>query len=993
MSRGVWIRASFFALFSAGFHFPSSPGTGAGAFSCERVVLQDAEEKEREEEEPSLQAFLQEIEKWPSIEGRRAAHKLIFRGKEVLSPVVKVLRESSDDRSRCAAAYIIGRIGGKEHFDVIKEVLDIWINRTQLKVFFEAMGQLDPERAVPVLLDFTRSNHSTVRSQAAGVLSGLLKPNHLPLVKVLMKENNPNVRNAVLQLYRFFPREEIVPELFRALEDPSAPVAYQAASMLAEECSPKVSEGLIRMVRDSFLRHKGYATLSLVMMEDNHSNPVLEASLVPLYLRLLAAEDYFAAGCAAIALVNLGYRIETQELTHVLDKAVVPALLGTLGSDTYFKDFTSLVDLGFQKLHVITGEHFGRDIDAWREWWFVDRERFQARRGLFSLDDRALEKVKVKLIEKNGDPSVLFCGSLEEREGEALVISKEDMKELLRLLRASNLFRGVPGIPVDGVQRRKIRMEAENQACEFDEESVEAFRAMEEEILRLQKDYLWQIFWDSNRFPDRVAWWNENWSWWVGGGRGREKNDSPEGRRRLTEMVLSSLDNIPEKRRVQGLSVLAGMEDRETILADADILLLLEELYSGDLKLNACTDAIVRVLAGVKRKEVSARLLAFLRGDYSRESKKLMEEVLKTGGRERIFEALQNESWQIRSAAADSLAGERDGEVQERLKGLLSDPNPNVVVSALRSIAQGIAPEEAGSLFFLLKSEDPLLVQEVVGVLGRTGGEGVIERLKEVYSRKEGRIREAVVSAMVNLRGKDSSGFLLSILKEKAPLYVKREAAYELGRRGGERIRKELRAIAAGKFQQDSSLLAMEVLGRWGGAENLSFLEELLSKETREEVILRLGLILAWGGRGDSFPYLLDLLEKSREKAREAVLLASCRDLFGGNGEAAALQYRSWWETKKGSSPWNWFLEALEEEGIQLDEGLKNEPSIENREAIRLLITALGDRRWYIRFNAAVYLDRLTGEARAEALSIPSPEGEGERVKEWWLKWWERNKR
>ncbi|MCI0587964.1 MAG: hypothetical protein L0323_14120, partial [Planctomycetes bacterium] len=347
--------------------------------------------------------------------------------------------------------------------------------REAVRPLVEALARVDPAGCVGALASLLRSPSGTVRTQAAAALVGRVRPEHVSLLAEAGREANPDARERIVEMVSSFEGPDASDFLLEGLEDASPRVAFACAAALAR--SGRQDERLnARIFQGRPDRGWGYAALSLAMREDVTLEPAFAEGIEDSLLPGLATADAFVAGAAAVGLATIGFRREDSAGSQVLDRAVPSALVASVATERFYRDFSSLHDLAIRRLSLLVGDGVLRSGPEWGAWWATHRSRFRAQRAGLPIppgDERSF----VVLYDREGgadpkgqDPSPPLRAVLgyegtaaAEGDSEIFLLSEEEIRDLARQARESGILDarvrpGVRGAPGSGLRRLVLRV-------------------------------------------------------------------------------------------------------------------------------------------------------------------------------------------------------------------------------------------------------------------------------------------------------------------------------------------------------------------------------------------------------------------------------------------------------------------------------------------------------------------------------------------------------
>lgn len=226
-----------------------------------------------------------------------------------------------------------------------------------------------------------RHSAGDVRAEAVRLLGELGEPDRAALVRPLLRDAQPGVRCAAAAALQRLNDPDAFDDLAALCLDADRSVRGQAIlslSALAEKHGR--GEDLLRVLGDAVERARGDARVDLAAVLARSTNK----ALMPLFSRLLVAEEPLVRAHAALGLASVGAVDREEEIVQrlVLERDYWPRvqLAETAKALKLRKAIPALIDwlldpdpnmqqAASRALRGITGQSIGLDHERWSDWW------------------------------------------------------------------------------------------------------------------------------------------------------------------------------------------------------------------------------------------------------------------------------------------------------------------------------------------------------------------------------------------------------------------------------------------------------------------------------------------------------------------------------------------------------------------------------------------------------------------------------------------------
>jgi len=863
-----------------------------------------------------LEAYVERMRRWPARSARQAALVLAGLGDRARTRLIAGL-EDNDWRIQAGSAFALAEMGDTAAIEPLTRAARSESNRASLPELLRAVAAIDPVAGPQVILPFVSHPVAKVRVAARAALPDVLAERFLPEVIVLWKSQKTSVRVSGLTLLTRIPGQEARPEFFDALGDPESQVAIVAARHLSRFPSEEVRTRVLELARRAPNRQSAYAMLSLVMLEDR-----LQDKLIPeagpirdRAQKFLASNQPFYAGTGAVVLANLSFRGGDKTVRQLADDYLCPILLGTVAGGIFFPDYTSLEDLCWAKLAMLTGVDLGQSASRWRAWWKSNREGFIARRELRGLTREELTKARLRLTriaEDGGITELRLSGDVadleDERSGGPLVFSGEQLDRLAGLLTECRVFE------TRGDRARDARLGASLELSIRVPERAMGFSRLHNgsppEALRPLLSWLDQVHgelaWQRLMPPgtqDRAAFINEQRAFFE------SETDAARRQARLLSLALVSWPTLDAVNRSLALSVFRAAPTPWVRENRAQLVALLQ----GEGRLTKAAVGLISVLGHVGDEDARTAVVDAVAASPSPRGDAVLRGYLSGQALSGVVPLMRHDSVRVRALAAESLVR---FEGEETVVGILieglRDHEARVQDACVRSLEKMRDERVVSMLHAVVDSEEHKAVRmRAIEALGLVGGPQVVARLMTLFREGDRHVRWTVIQALKKAGGRRAVNSLASIVRNPGDVELKKEALDALAALGGPEVAERITQILRKSEEREVEVMAMGCLARVVGGEAVEILRPYV--ESEDAVVRRMALLtIARLGSPVAAEGLLQLMSKpDGDQAAEAAFQDLSFLVSRNPSPPRRYQtYESWFEANKTEPREEWFLAA-----------------------------------------------------------------------------------
>ncbi len=967
--------------------------------------------------EGALQRTLEGLRGWPAPSARQAAERLIILKEKSLPLVIGALVAAEPEATglKPGAAYVVGRIGGKEHVVTLLLIAAEKEQHAHASTFLEAAVRLDRDTAVAEAFRFFRTSDTTLRHEATQFVMNHVTADNLPAVLDLLerrKSEQPFTREIGLRLLdrlvetKQVPWADVADRFYRALGDESPQVAGRAMRLLAERKEPENVKALNELVTKdvSYWRQRSYAALALTLYSSAYREPALEPATIEA-LRgergLTHPKETLARAAAALALAQAALRTNDKELVRLLDKEIPIVLIDSVGArNQHYRDFGSVMPLAFSMLRRITGQTFPDNAPAWAQWWTDHGRLFRAKRELLDVDERDLPDVEIEAAAPAnvGGKRVRFTVIGSQRptflRGAAIALPVVDMGRLVALLKRHGFFE-VPEADRNEIDPDAafviVRVGDLDRAATFGVgEGLTARRdELVQEIRTLAQEFAWQRWWAIDTQPSWELFFVENQKWFA------EHRDPAEQARRLRAMIAGSLRHLVSvEERIDAARAAASLEGGGAALDDAEVKCFLDAVRA-EREPNEFVAATVDLLVPAAGERAAGPLVDLLADMIGLDAKRMLARLCGALGDARLRELAGDARWKVRQAAVETLSARDPLVSRPILVARLTDEDLLVRTAAAEALARQKAPEALAVLLDLSMSETADVRGSAAYALGLLGGPEGRQAAQRLLSDVNPEVRVRAIEGLVEGREPEGAAILSDVFAKEADVRVRAAAANALVRLETPALVEQLIERLQRTPAADPERVALvNVLARFRSDRPAELLRAVVKGDDELSAeAAALGLARRWDD--DALIPLIRMLKNghnTRAAVRHLQLLTS--QAFESESYAEQAKNYQGWATAHGTGHARlWFKDALEQRGhdVRPLAGWVEEtaPAAPSDEMVPILLKALRDKEWFIQRNASCLLNLRVGDKAPEEIGYATAEGEAEAAIRAYHDWWD----
>ncbi len=973
----------------------------------------------------SLERTLQGLRGWPAPSARQAAERLIVQKERSLPLVVGVLVAAEPETAalKPGAAYVVGRIGGKEHVVTLLLVAAEKEQHNQASVFLEAAVRLDKETAVSEAFRFFRTSDTTLRHEATQFVMNHVTADNLPAVYDLLdrrKAERPFTREIGLRLLdRLVETKavlwaDVADRFYRALGDESPQVAGRAMRLLAARKEPENVQALNELITKdaSYWRQRSYAALALTIYSAAYREPALEPATIHA-LRgekgLAHAKEPLARASAALALAQAALRTNDPELVRLLDREIPIVLIDSVGArNQHYRDFGSVMPLSYAMLRRITGQTLPDNAPAWAQWWTDHGRLFRAKRELLDVEERDLEDLEIdaRAPASDGGRRVRFTTVGAKRpvylHGTALALPSADMARLVALLKRHAFFEA-PQADAGAIDAEAavvtVRVGDLDRTVAFGVgEGVTAMRDdLVREVRSLALEFAWQRWWSIDAQPSWDLFFLEEQKWF------KEHPDPAERAAHLRGMIASSLKSLVSiEERVDAARTAAQLPGGGAALSDAEVQAFVAAL-AAERDPNAFVAATVDLLVPAAGDRAVKPLIDILADMIGLDAKRLLTRLCGSLDDARVSALAVDPRWKVRQAAVEALAGRDPAVTKPILVARVDDEELLVRMAAAGELARLKAPEALPVLRDLATNETADVRAAAAFGFGVLGGSDGREGAKALLlGRKEGEpgdvnpeVRVRAIDGLVEGGEPEGTEIILGVFAKEADVRVRAAAADALVRLESPPLVDNLMERLQETRAADPERVALvNVLARFKSDRPLDLLRAVVKGDDELSAeAAALGLGRRWD---DAALVPLIRMLKTGHSTRAAVRHLQILTSQAFESESYVEQAKSYqgWATAQGTANARvWFKDALEQRGYDVrafaDWAAAPALAAPSDEMVPVLLKALRDKEWYVQRNASYLLNMRVGSGAPEEISYATATEDAEIAIRAYHEWWD----
>ncbi|MFI5401859.1 MAG: HEAT repeat domain-containing protein [Planctomycetota bacterium] len=976
------------------------------------------EEPANERAEGAIERTLQALRGWPAPSARQAAERLIVLKEKSLPSVINVLVSAAPEAEalKPGAAYVVGRIGSKEHVVTLLLVAAEKEQHHQASTFLEAAVRLDRELAVAEAFRFFRTSDTTLRHEATQFVLNHETAENLPAVLDLLdrrKSEQPFTREIGLRLLdrlvetKQVPWADVSDRFYRALGDESPQVAGRAMRLLAARKEPENVRALNELVTKdvSYWRQRSYAALALTLYSSAYREPALEAATIEA-LRgergLGHPKETLARAAAALALAQAALRTNDKDLVRLLDKEIPIVLIDSVGArNQHYRDFGSVMPLAFSMLRRITGQTLPDNAPAWAQWWTDHGRLFRAKRELLDVEERDIPDVEVEAAapESLGGRRVRFTVIGPQRptflRGAALALPTADMGRLVALLKRHGFFER-PEADRNEVEADAafviVRVGDLDRAAAFGTgEGLTAKRdELVAEVRSLGQEFAWQRWWAMDSQPSWELFFLENQKWFG------EHKDPTERAQRVRSMIAGSLKHLVSvEDRVEAARTAANLPGGGGAFTDAEVKLFMDAV-AAERDANEFVAATVDLLVPAAGERATAPLIERISDMMGPDAARTLTRLCCALDDARVTTLAQDPRWKVRQAAVEAIS-DRAAEVSRPvLLARLADEELLVRMAAAEALARQKAPEALAVLLELATSETADVrgsAAHALGLLGGTEGRQAARGLLVSDVNPEVRVR--AIDGLVEAAEPEGAAIIAEVFTKEADVRVRAAAANALVRlESPELVAKLAERLQETRGADPERVALVNVLARFRSDVPAPLLRAVVKGDDELSAeAAALGLARRWDD--EALIPLIRMLKNghnTRAAVRQLQLLTS--QAFESESYAEQAKNYQGWATAHGTGNARlWFKDALEQRGYDvrpLAEWVAAASlAAPSDEIVPILLKALRDKEWFVQRNASFLLNLRIGPAAPDEIGYATAQGEAEEIIRAYHDWWD----
>ncbi len=965
----------------------------------------------------AIERTLEGLRGWPAPSARQAAERLIILKEKSLPLVIGALVAAEPEAAalKPGAAYVVGRIGGKEHVVTLLLIAAEKEQHAHASTFLDAAVRLDRETAVAEAFRFFRTSDTTLRHETTRFVLNHVTADNLQAVLDLVerrKAEQPFTREIGLRLLdrlvetKQVAWADVADRFYRALGDESPQVAGRAMRLLAERKEPENVKALNELVTKdvSYWRQRSYAALALTL----YSSAYRETALEPATIEALRGErglthpkETLARAAAALALAQAALRTNDKELVRLLDKEIPIVLIDSVGArNQHYRDFGSVMPLAFSMLRRITGQTLPDNAPAWAQWWTDHGRLFRAKRELLDVEERDLPDVEIEAAApaSAGGRRVRFTVIGPQRptflRGAAIALPVADMGRLVALLKRHGVFDAAEAdrseidpdaafviVRVGDLDRAATFGVGEGLTAKRDE--------LVEEVRSLAQEFAWQRWWAIDAQPSWELFFLENQKWFG------EHLDPAERALRVRAMIAGSLKHLVSvEERVDAARAAASLAGGGAALADAEVMSFVEAV-GAEREPNEFVAATVDLLVPAAGERAAGPLVDLLAEMIGLDAKRMLTRLCNALADARLAELCADARWKVRQAAIEALSARDAAVARPILVARLTDEDLLVRTAAAEALARQKASEALPVLLELAQSETADLRGSAAHALGVLGGAAGREGAQRLLSDANPEVRVRAIEGLVEGAEPEGAAILSDVFTKEADVRVRAAAANALVRLETPALVEQLVERLQRTPAADPERVALvNVLARFKSDRPSELLRAVVKGDDELSAeAAALGLARRWDD--DALIPLIRML-KNGHNTRAAVRhlqLLTCQAFETESYAEQAKNYQGWATAHGTGNPRLWFKDALEQRGYDVRPlaGWVEEtvPAAPADEMVPLLLKTLRDKEWFLQRNASYLLNLRIGEKAPEEIGYATAEDEAEAAIRAYHDWWD----
>ncbi|MEE2712663.1 MAG: HEAT repeat domain-containing protein [Planctomycetota bacterium] len=877
------------------------------------------------EQEQSIEGLMGRVRRWPARTARQAALVLAGLGDPARRRLVAGL-EDNDWRIQAGSAFALAEMGDTVVIDPLRRAIRDKANRASLPELLRAIAKIDPVTGPGAIIPHLAHSSGKVRLAARQALPEVLSERYVPDLVALHRSRRTSVRATALGLLARVPGQGERVEFFQALGDPEPQVALPAARHLARIGTASVRARLVDMAHSAPMRQGAYAMLSLILLEDRHQEVLIQDKGVirKRAQKFLVSDDPFYAGTGAIVLANVSYRSSDPTLREFANKYLCPILFGTVAGGVFFSDYTSLEELCWSKLKLLTEVDVGRSAARWRAWWQLNEEGFVARRELRGVSRAELAKAQVRMIRTDAEGRVIDVNLSgdpidlsDARPGAPLVLGAKELDALARLIVDCKLFeeRGDREDPDSLEASVAVAVRIPSRSMSFKRRHYGAtpgeLAPLVTWLEQVRRGLAWQRLVPASSI-DRAVFVNEQRAFFEAETNVKRRQE------RLLTLAVAAWPTLHRRDRVLALNVFRG--------ASGDWVgahrLQLVALLKGESRLTDEASGLVELLSDGADVEVRTVVIDVITATPSPQGDLVLRKFLARQPLPGVVPLMRDERPRVRALAAESLARfDGDRAVVGVLIQGLKDYEPRVQDACLKSLSTMKDERILAMLEAVIASEEHQQIRmRAIEALGMVGKAQLVPRLMELFREGDRHVKWTVIRALQHASGRRAANALASIVRNPGDTELKKEALEALAGLGGAEVGGQIVEILRRAKDPEIQAMAMGSLARVMGARAIGTLAPSL--QSADPSIKRMAVLtIARLSSPLALPGLLEMLvQPEGDNAAEIAF----QDLtfqvsLNPSPPRRSQVYQAWFESSGARDRAQWFLDAGRESLAEID--------------------------------------------------------------------------
>jgi HEAT repeat protein len=639
------------------------------------------------------------------------------RCREALPHLIECLKDAESSVRRDAAK-ALGELGAKEAAARLEMTLKDPEGDVR-QAAAEALGRLGARESVPALLRSMSGDEKEagVRATAAGALGMLKAREALPGGRALLKDSDPELRQAAAKLLVDLEDGESAAALAHLLKDKDNPTREMAERIFHDKPNSKIGEAVIPLLEDPDADTRTRAVQVLTVMKFKKAYPALVRCLEDSDLGTLNAALWSVKDCPLREAVPELRKLLHHKNEEIREKAA-ETLLPLLGSRAA-PDLVPLLDDPSLRVRFAAIETLGmleraEDLPAFVRLLNDEQEpvRNRAVQAIYGQGRLGVAELRKLLKGAPERPTLLASDLLARLE------TSESADDVMRLLRSDDVKS----------QKQALSLLVWLEATPPMDEIVPLLKSVDSDVRRGALEALGSLG-ARNAFP-----------------------------------AIRELLGDPECRvREMAIGVLAGLGDRECI---PSMLKLLDD-PAGEIRMEA-----IKGLSTLGAHEATGRLEALLQFDETRSSAiEALASLGAKGSARKILEQIgQGDLWWGQTEVAQALGTLEARDLIPDLRKLLKHRHAPIRSEAAYALGELGDQEAIPELMKLLQDPHETVVYGAADALGRLQAREAIPALRRKLSEPPNKAWDpgpspAVVDALLRLKAREAIPELLAEVK------------------------------------------------------------------------------------------------------------------------------------------------------------------------------------------------------------------------------------